>query len=199
MSIKKRILAGMVTCCLLITMAGCQTHGEAAGLGAVLGGTAGAIIGHQSGHGLEGAAIGAALGGLSGLIIHDIKVQRAKTQQQTVETYNYTPNQGEVLALEESYVSASEYRRGDMVRSTLQYAIISPNGRTQVKETRSLNRGSQVISQISSKTFNRDDGTWITTQEFQLPRDLSPGRYALVQRVDTGTSTIFGTTEFTVR
>jgi uncharacterized protein YcfJ len=37
--------------------------------GALLGGAAGAIIGHQSGRGLEGAAIGAAAGGIGGNMI----------------------------------------------------------------------------------------------------------------------------------
>ncbi len=37
--------------------------------GALLGGAAGAIIGHQSGRGLEGAAIGAAVGGAGGYAV----------------------------------------------------------------------------------------------------------------------------------
>ena len=48
---------------------GCETYGESAGLGALIGSGAGAIIGNQSGHAGQGALIGAVVGGAAGLII----------------------------------------------------------------------------------------------------------------------------------
>ncbi len=199
MTMTKRWMTGMMACGLLLTMAGCQTYGEAGGLGAVLGGTAGAIIGHQSGNALEGAAIGAALGGITGLIVHDIKAQKAKERQATVDYYNYQPSQGEVLSLEESYVGPNVTRAGAMIEATLQYAIIGTGGNTQVKETRRLLRGEKVVAELSSKTFNRSDGTWVTSQQFKLPSNLKPGQYSLIQKVETNKSTIFGTADFTVQ
>ncbi|MGD0335988.1 MAG: glycine zipper domain-containing protein [Candidatus Omnitrophota bacterium] len=56
-----------------LVLAGCESAGPKTEVGAVggglLGATAGGIIGHQSGHGLEGAAIGAAVGALGGGLI----------------------------------------------------------------------------------------------------------------------------------
>lgn len=49
---------------------------EAAVVGGLLGAGAGAIIGHQSGRGLEGAAIGGALGAGAGALIGDAQDQR---------------------------------------------------------------------------------------------------------------------------
>lgn len=198
MTMTKRWMAGMLACCLVIGLVGCETTGKSAGLGAVIGGTAGAIIGHQSGHAAEGALIGAAAGGLTGWFVHDVRAERKSNREQTVQTYNYEPSQGEVLSLEESYVTPSVARPGTMMDGSLQYAIIGSGGNTQVKETRRLLRGEKVISELSSKTFTRQDGTWITSQQFKLPSNLSPGRYSLIQKVETSTSTVFGTAEFTV-
>lgn len=191
--------AGLVACCLLISVSGCETTGQSAGLGAALGGAAGAVIGHQSGHALEGAAIGAAAGGLTGWFVHDVRADRARNRQQTVETYKYEPSQGEVLSLEDSFVTPNVASPGQMVTASLQYAIIGSDGTTQVKETRRLLRGEKVIGELSSKTFTRQDGTWVTTQEFKLQPNLKPGQYTLLQRVETDESSIFGTAEFTVK
>ncbi|MCF6286529.1 MAG: glycine zipper domain-containing protein [Candidatus Hydrogenedentes bacterium] len=199
MTSTKRWMTGLLACCLLLSLVGCQTYGEAGGLGAALGAGAGAIIGNQSGHAMAGALIGAALGGLTGIIAHDIKARKAKDRQQTVEAYNYQPSQGEVLRLEESVVSPNVTSAGSMIEATLQYAIIGTGGGTQVKETRRLLRGERVIGELSSKSFTRQDGTWVTTQQFKLPSNLKPGRYSLIQKVETGKSSIFGTAEFTIQ
>jgi len=56
-----------------VFFAGCASMGEKTKGGAVIGGllgaAAGGIIGHQSGHGLEGAAIGGAAGAIGGGLI----------------------------------------------------------------------------------------------------------------------------------
>lgn len=199
MSMMKRSIAVCMACCLVLAMAGCQTYGEGAGAGAAVGAIAGGIIGHQSGRALEGAAIGAALGGLVGLIAHDIKVQRAKSRQQTVETYKYEPSQGEVLSLEESSVTPQVTVAGGTITASLQYAIIGASDGTEVTETRRLLRGEKVMADLSSKKFTRLDGTWLTTQEFVLPSNLKPGEYSLIQKVETSQSSIFGTATFTVQ
>lgn len=66
---KKRILIAAVIFCASLT--GCTTTQK----GAVAGGTGGAIlggiIGHQSGHGVEGAAIGGAAGVIGGMLISE--------------------------------------------------------------------------------------------------------------------------------
>lgn len=182
-----------------MTISGCQTYGEGAGLGAALGATAGAIIGHQSGNALEGAAIGAALGGVGGLIAHDVKVQRAKTREQTVVQYNYQPSQGEILTFEEASVLPSVTQPGKRIETTFQYALLGTGNGVRVQETRQLYLGDQLISDMSAKTFERTDGAWLSAQQFTLPSNLQPGRYSMVQRVSTPNSTVSGRSSFTVQ
>jgi len=183
----------------MLSMAGCQTYGEGAGAGAAVGALAGGIIGNQSGNAFEGALIGAAAGALVGVVAHDIKVQRAKSRAQTVETYKYEPSQGEVLQIEDTSVAPMVARPGATITASLQYAIIGGSAGTPVTETRRLLRGEKVISDVSSKKFTREDGTWLTTQEIKLPDNLQPGQYSLIQKVDTPQSSVFGTATFTVQ
>lgn len=65
----------------LIVLTGCESVGPKTKTGAVagtlIGATAGGIIGHQSGRGLEGAGIGAVIGGLSGALIGSEMDKRA--------------------------------------------------------------------------------------------------------------------------
>lgn len=48
---------------------GCTTTQKGAGIGALGGAALGGIIGHQSGHGVEGALIGAGAGAVGGALI----------------------------------------------------------------------------------------------------------------------------------
>jgi len=68
--------------CSLFVIFGCESMGEKTKTGAltggVLGAAAGGIIGHQSGHGLEGAAIGAGVGALGGGLIGNQMDKNAK-------------------------------------------------------------------------------------------------------------------------
>lgn len=188
----------LITISMIVTEMGCQTYGEAAGLGAALGGATGAIIGHQSGHALEGAAIGAVLGGITGLVAHDIKAQKAKSAQQTTAEYNYQPNQGERLAFERAEVLPNVVTPGNMIEATIQYALLGTGSGTSVTETRSLMKGEQLIADLSSSTFNRNDGTWVSSQQFRLPPNLSPGQYTILFRVSTKLSSISGRANFVV-
>ncbi len=65
-----RVMTIMMSVLLVFAAAGCETMGEntkkGAGLGALGGAAIGGIVGHQSGHGLEGALIGGAAGATAG-------------------------------------------------------------------------------------------------------------------------------------
>lgn len=193
------ILLTIISGSMIVSNLSCQTYGEAGSLGAALGGATGAIIGHQSGHTLEGAAIGAVLGGLTGLVAHDIKVQQAKSAQQTAVEYNYQPTQGERLNFERAEVLPNVVTPGNMIETTVQYALLGTgSGGTTVTETRSLLKGEQLIADISSSSFNRTDGTWVSSQQFRLPPNLSPGQYTILFRVATQKSSISGRASFVV-
>jgi hypothetical protein len=197
---KKRVLCMLTVAAVsaAVVCAGCQSYGEAAGLGGVLGAGAGAIIGNQSGHAIEGALIGGALGAVTGLIVHDIKAKKQKSREATAQQYNYQPSQGEMLTLESSQAMPSTVVRGNLIEASIQYALLGA-GSTQVTETRSVNRGSQVVAEVSSKTFTREDGTWVSTQQFKIPENFEPGVYTVYQVVQTPQSRIMGSSSFTVQ
>ena len=69
----KSIFNLFIVLVVVIGFAGCAENktriGEGAGIGGLLGAGAGAIIGHQSGHGVEGALIGGAIGATSGAVV----------------------------------------------------------------------------------------------------------------------------------
>lgn len=196
---RSRILVGLAVIALAVGQLDCETYGQGAGMGALIGGGAGAIIGHQSGHALEGAAIGAAAGALTGLIVHDIKVRRARTAEETAQQYSYTPAQGMKLQMERSEVLPNPTSRGQEVESQVQYALLGAGGGVEVTETRALLRGGQLIQQVSSESQVRTDGTWVSSQRFRLPSDLQPGVYSVSARISTGQHVVSNTSEFTVQ
>lgn len=183
---------------IVLATSGCQTYGEAAGLGAGVGALAGGLIGHQSGHALEGAVIGGLVGGAAGLIAHDIKARRMRSRQETEAAYNYVPAQGEMLTLERSEVLPATVRPGEMADASVQYALLGTGAGVQVTEQRTLMQGDRVIADVSTHNFNRDDGTWVSTQPIRLPSDLAPGEYAIVTNVRTARSAISTQSRFTV-
>lgn len=184
---------------IAIVVSGCRTYGGSAAGGAALGAGIGAIIGHQSGHQGEGALIGAALGAITGLVVHDIRVRQTRTPQQTYQENNYTPSQGEVLNYESANVTPSRARVGQSVTVSVEYVLMGtgPNG-ARVTETRRLMRGNEVIAELSSKTFTRGDGTWQSTMDFTVPRDMKPGTYSIVNQVTTPNGRISATASFDV-
>lgn len=184
--------------CVAVTLSGCETYGEAAGLGAGLGAVAGGVIGHQSGHAVEGAIIGAAVGGATGLITHDIKARKERTREQTVVAYNYAPSQGEMLTLERSEVLPATVRPGETAEASVQYALLGAGSGIEVSEQRSLLRNGQLIADVSTHSFNRDDGTWVSSQPFRVPTNLQPGSYTIVTSVRTSRSAISSQAAFNV-
>lgn len=180
-------------------MAGCESYGQAAGLGAGIGAASGAIIGHQSGHALEGAAIGAALGAATGAIAQDIKFRRQRSRAETEAAYNYQPAQGEMLTFEETAVLPPTARPGELIETSIQYALLGTGGGVQVSEQRVLMRGDRVIAELSTKNFTRDDGTWVSTQPVRLAGNMAPGYYTIRTRVTTAQSAISGNANFTVQ
>ena len=182
----------------LAGVTGCQTYGEAAGLGGALGAGAGAIIGHQSGNAVAGALIGAAAGALTGLIIHDIKARKEKSAQETQQVYNYTPAQGEMMRFERAEVLPPSVHPGEEIEGTIQYALLGTGPGVQVSEQRTLMQGDRVVADISTQAFQRTDGTWVSSQPFRLPANTPPGTYTLVTSARTARSAVSGRADFTV-
>lgn len=184
------------------SLVGCETTGQSAGLGAILGATAGAIIGNQSGNAGEGAVIGAVIGGIGGAVVKDVQKTNAKkrrTAEETVIEYNYQPTQGESLIFENSAIEPMMITRGAITEASMQYALLGSGAGQTVTETRTVRRDAEIVAQISSQKFTRNDGTWVSSQQFRIPENWEPGKYTLEQTAQTPQSTVLGTTIFYIQ
>lgn len=201
-------------------LSGCETTGEATGLGALIGAGLGAAIGADSGEALTGAIIGGVLGAAGGAIGHDVRRTRAEkraTASETYTRYEYEPvetirtvettqtvettivSHNLSLVFEEGTIVPSAVRRGNMVEGSMQYAVMGAGAGRDVTETRIIKRDGQVISQVSSKSFTRNDGTWVSRQEFRIPQSWDPGEYTLEQVVQSENTWVSGTVKFYVQ
>lgn len=179
-------------------LGGCETSTGSGLSGAAVGAGIGALIGSGSGNAGKGALIGAAAGGLTGLIVHDVRARKAREAQQTATEYNYQPAQGEMLTFEEAGVLPSSIQRGTMAEASMQYALLGAGAGIEVVETRVLKRGDEVVAELSSKSFTRNDGTWVSAQQFRVSERLTPGTYTILQTARTAKSSISGTANFLV-
>lgn len=192
------LLAAVSLACILLLDAGCQTYARSGGLGAAIGAGTGALIGSSRGEAGTGALIGAAVGGLAGLIAHDVKARRVRDAQATSGEYGYQPAQGEVLKMENVQAAPSVVAPGNLVEASMQYALLGvPPSGVSVVETRQLREGPNVLAE-SSATVVRTDGTWVSTQTFEIPRTALPGTYTIVQTAQTPQSRVSGTATFSV-
>ncbi len=184
---------------LVLAGSGCQTVPRGAALGGALGAGTGAIIGNQSGHAGEGALIGGVVGAAAGAVASDIRARRTKSAQETAKAYEYEPSQGEVLKLESVSVLPSQVRRGNMVEASIEYALLgAPSGGAAVRESRTLLQGGQVVAEIGTKSFTREDGTWVSVAQFKVLDSLELGEVSVQQVIETNQSRISGTAKFTI-
>jgi len=204
MNIVRKHMAWLLVPALIIAAAGCETTGESAGLGALIGASTGALIGGIAGDGkgaLIGAAVGAGVGAAGGAIAHDVrqsKAQQVKPAAQTAETYHYQPSTGQSLVFEDANVNPPSARRGQYIEARMQYALLgAPNG-TAVTERRTILRNDKVISDISAEEHTRNDGTWVSTQEFKVSENWAPGEYVIEQSVQSPRLTVSGRARFIV-
>lgn len=197
---KLSTIMSAVLCATLVggLFTGCETYGQGGALGAGLGAGAGAAIGSTRGKALEGALIGAVAGAAVGLVAHDIKARRAKSQEQTAQEYRYEPTQGEMLSWEQGQVQPASARPGEMVEASAQYALLGSGGGVQVTESRRLYQGDRMLSEVSTRNFTRTDGTWVSAQNIRLPGNLAPGQYSVRTEVTTSKSRISGIAPFFV-
>lgn len=206
------LMCAVTVAAIAVTFTGCETTGESVGLGALIGAGAGAIIGADSGEAGTGAIIGAIVGAAGGAITHDVRETRAekrRTAAETYERYKYepidpvtttttTPTRSLSLVFEDATIVPPSMRRGGMVEGTMQYAVLGSGAGKEVTETRIVKLGQEVVSQVSSKTFTRNDGTWVSRQEFRIPESWAPGEYTLEQVVQSADVWVSGTVKFYV-
>jgi hypothetical protein len=187
--------------CLAAALVGCQTYGESAALGGLIGAAAGTIIGHQSDSELEGAAIGAAVGAAVGAIAKDQEVRREEQREAEYEARRPLPEpiipppdsgDAETLVLEDLTVLPSVVQRGNIVEVSIQYAVYNARDGVRLKETRALFKDGREIEVFASNLIYRSNGSWVSPQQFRIAHGLEPGLYEVVQTIESRNALISG-------
>lgn len=196
----KRFIGGCVAASMIgvAVLPGCATMEGSAGTGAALGGLAGGIIGHQSGRAIEGAFVGALAGAIAGAVVHDVRDRRMRTAQETHQTYQFQPDQGLQLHIEESIIEPRQVPAGSRMNGTVNYAVMGTGTGVPVREQFVVMRGNEPVSTVYDGTPTRSDGTFSKTVVIELPEDVAPGTYRLANTVSTQSVSRTAYTDFEV-
>lgn len=192
----KSLMLPVMAVALAAGTTGCQTYGESAALGGLIGAAAGTIIGHQSGEALEGAAIGGAVGAAAGAIAKDQQVRREQEREAEYEARRGAPPppppgapprsmDAETLVLEDVTVLPTVVRRGNLVEVSVQYAVFNAGDGIRIRETRTLYKDGREIEVFASNLIYRSNGSWVSPQQFRISPALEPGLYEIVQVVES--------------
>jgi hypothetical protein len=183
---------------LTASVVGCQTDsgyyspGASAGAGA-LGGAAtgaaiGAIIGAATGAPATGAWVGAAagglLGGVGGYLYAEHRNSEIQSSQAAAQSYNYTPQQGNVVAIDSVDASPPTVGRGQQENLSVTYTILTPaNAPVSVTLVREVRFGGQLLGQPYQTTVTNANGTYSDSVAYSLPNNATPGTYTVTTRV----------------
>ena len=119
-------------------------------------------------------------------------------QDRTEKTYAYKPEHGALLLFEEATTLPHSVSPGKTVEAWIQYVVLGGAEETAVTEQRMLLWEDRVVCELSSKTYTRRNGTWLSQQQYVMPRSAPPGDYMIIQRVNTDEALVTGMTRFRV-
>jgi len=179
-------------------LAGCATEsgyydpGASAGAGA-LGGAAtgaalGAIIGAATGSPATGAWIGAAtgavVGGVGGYLYAEHRNSQRRDAQAAAQSYNYTPDRGAVVDINNAYANPSQVQAGQQVSLGMEYTILTPNNEPVTSNLyREIRMGGTMLGQPYQTQVTNANGTYTDQVNYGLPSNAQPGNYTVVSRV----------------
>jgi hypothetical protein len=183
--LKRNRSACIVMAIALALAAGCETARQhprtttGAGIGALTGAAAGALI-----DGSKGALVGAMFGALAGGGIGYYLDSKDKSAEQTVEAYDYTPDQGLEVVLAGVEAEPQIVAAGGDVILKVTYALMLPDADrvVQVRETRVVTLGGVEVARVA-KDADRNSGTYSSEVQIALPLDAAPGTYTLTVTV----------------
>ncbi len=194
----RKILALALIIIFALSLAGCVTEGgyyspgRSAGAGA-LGGAAtgaavGSIIGAATGSPATGAWVGAAAGGLlgavGGYLYAEHRNSETRSSQAAAQAYNYSPSQGNVVAIDRVDVSPSTVSPGHQVNLGTTYTILTPsNTPVSVNIIREVRYGGQLLGQPYQTTVSNANGTFTDNVAYSLPSNATRGNYTVTTRV----------------
>jgi hypothetical protein len=151
-----------------------------AGIAALAGGDATAIVASAAG----GALVG---WGAVKLALFDSK--RTDDAQDEATVVGYQPAQGPVVKLRSTAASPQEVTPGQPVTFEMDYALLAPAGSTvPVRETWELTKDGKTIATVPSQQQQREPGGWNSRGSINVPKDAAKGTYIVKNRVEAGTS-----------
>ena len=208
----RKILAIPLVFILIVSLFGCATNGyydpaRSAGAGA-LGGAAtgaalGSIIGAATGSAATGAWVGAAagavVGGVGGYLYANHMNSQTRSAQAAAQSYNYSPAQGNVVAIEKADVNPSRARAGQQVNMTMAYTFLTPNN-VPVSATlgREVRFGGAIVGQPYQVQVTNANGTYVDQIAFSVPNNAAPGTYTVTNTVSSGYGSAVRNTYFIV-
>jgi hypothetical protein len=117
--------------------------------------------------------------------------RQEKDANQTAKTYNYQPDQGVLVKIEDVRVEPAVIVPGKSSKLVMSYAVLDADAGKgiEVTEKRSVMKGSGLFKDIGPKKVTRKPGTYYTEQEVTFPKDLQEGKYALKAEVEVAGKT----------
>jgi hypothetical protein len=210
----RKILVIALVFIIGVSVAGCATESgyyspeRSAGAGA-LGGAAtgaalGAIIGAATGSAATGAWVGAAAGGLLGGVGGYLYAQHRNSEMRSAamaaQSYNYSPAQGNVVAIDRVEATPSSVRAGQQVNLGVTYTILTPdNYPTSVTLVREVRYGGNLLGQPYQTQVTNANGTFSDAVAYALPNNATPGTYTVTSRVTSSYGSASRDSYFTVQ
>ena len=187
------VALGLTITLPLSALVGCARPSES---GAAIGATSGALLGAGTGllidDSAEAAVIGGLVGAAAGGIIGYAVGRQMENREQTLEQYpEYQqqlaqPGVNEVIDIRQVRVTPATARPNDNVEINLVHAFVGPTDQVQPFQitVRIVNdQGQVLISQAQTHEFA--NGTYASTINLQIPREMPPGRHTLEVHIAT--------------
>jgi hypothetical protein len=194
----RKLLVMALVLVFAVSLAGCVTESgyyspersaAAGGLGgAATGAALGAIIGAATGSPATGAWIGAAAGGLvgavGGALYAEHRNSEIRSAQATAQAYNYSPAQGNVVAIDSVDASPAYVSPGQQVNLGMTYSILTPtDAPVSVTLVREVRYGGSMLGQPYQTSVSNYNGTYTDSVAYALPNNAAAGSYTVVSRV----------------
>ena len=210
----RKLVAMAILIIFPVVLAGCATESgyyspersaAAGGLGgAATGAALGAIIGAATGSPATGAWVGAAAGGLVGTVGGYLYAQHrnseTRSQQAAAQAYNYSPSQGNVVAIDAVSATPATASPGQQVNLSVNYTILTPdNVPVSVTLVREIRYGGNLLGQPYQTTVSNANGSFSDNVAYSLPSNANRGTYTVTTRVNSSYGSAQRDTYFTVQ
>lgn len=119
------------------------------------------------------------------LLVSCSTVKEIDSRKEAVTLYRYQGLRDELI-VEAPKLSPSIVRPGSTITREIKITVLSPqqDKRFKVTEVTTLS-GSGLSLELSKQTSEKTQGSYVSTIQVTMPKDLSPGAYTLITTVST--------------